>query len=119
MTQIFDISALPPSTNNLFVNVRGKGRVKSERYKTWLNAAGWDVLMAKPKLIQSPVRVTILINRPNKRSDVDNRVKALLDLLVAQRVLLDDSQVHSLTVEWSGAVNGCRVFVEQFRKEAA
>lgn len=117
--QVFDIKAVPPSTNNLYFNARGKGRVKTERYKGWLNAAGWDVALAKPKLMQCPVKITILINRPNKRSDIDNRNKALIDLLVKHGVLIDDNQVESLTTEWSNAVNGCRVFVEQFLKGAA
>ena len=117
--QVFDIKALPPSANNLFANVRGKGRVKTERYKGWLNAAGWDVLLAKPKTMQFPVKVTILIRRHNKRSDIDNQNKPLLDLLVKHGVLIDDSQVMSLTTEWSEAVEGCRIFIEKWRKEAA
>jgi Holliday junction resolvase RusA-like endonuclease len=117
--QVFDIKAVPPSANNLHRNVRGKGRAKTERYKGWLNAAGWDVAIAKPKLMQFPVKVTILINRPNKRSDIDNRNKALIDLLVKHGVLMDDDQVESLHTEWSDAVDGCRVFVERFRKVAA
>lgn len=116
--QVFDIKAVPPSTNNLYRNA-GKGRVKTERYKGWINAAGWDVALAKPKLMQCPVKISILINRPNKRSDIDNRNKALIDLLVKHGVLIDDNQVESLTTEWSDAVDGCRVFVERFRKAAA
>ena len=34
---------LPPSTNNLFVNVVGKGRRKSGEYKSWCNAAAWKI----------------------------------------------------------------------------
>lgn len=117
--QVIDLHDAPPSANNLFVNVRGRGRVRSERYRTWLSAAGWDVLRAKAKRNDGPVRVTILVRKGNRRADVDNRAKACLDLLVKQGVLIDDSQVQSLTVEWSDAVQGARIFIEPFRKDRA
>lgn len=117
--QVIDLHDAPPSTNNLYINVRGRGRIRSDRYRTWLNAAGWDVVRAKAKLHDGPVKVTILVRKSNRRSDVDNRAKACLDLLVKQGVLIDDSQIQSLTVEWSDAVQGARIFIEPFRKECA
>lgn len=112
--QIFDIKAIPPSLNNIYFNVPGKGRKKTARYRTWINAAGWDVALAKPKLMVGPVTITILLNRPNKTSDVDNRKKALIDLLVRHGVLANDRQVQKSSIEWSDAVDGCRVFVERW-----
>lgn len=117
--QVIDIKPLPPSLNNMFVNVRGRGRIKSDRYRTWINAAGWDVKLAKAKPIHGPVRVSILINRPNKRSDLDNLVKPILDLLVTHGVLIDDSQVMALSTEWSDVVEGVRIFLEPWRKAVA
>lgn len=117
--QMIDIKPLPPSLNNMFVNVRGRGRIKSDRYRTWINAAGWDVKIAKAKPMHGPVRVSILLNRPSKRSDLDNLTKPILDLLVTHGVLLDDSQVMALSTEWSDAVEGVRIFLEPFRKEKA
>ncbi len=33
----------PPSVNNLFRNVPGKGRVRSSEYVAWCEAAGWSL----------------------------------------------------------------------------
>lgn len=117
--QMIDIKYVPPSTNSLFRNARGVGRVKTEPYKVWINAAGWDVAAAKVKPIHQPVSVTMLVRRKNKRSDLDNMAKGPLDLLVKHGVILDDSQVMSLTLQWSDAVEGVRIFLEPFRKEKA
>jgi Holliday junction resolvase RusA-like endonuclease len=117
--QVIDVQVPPPSTNHLFANVPGKGRVRSKRYLGWLNAAGWDVAISRARLTHGPVKVTLLVHRTNKRRDIDNTCKPLLDLLVKQGVLIDDSQVESLTVEWSDVVQGARIFIEPFRKEKA
>lgn len=111
---VIDIAEPPPSVNNLFVNVRGKGRVRSDRYKTWLNAAGWDVLQARVKPVHGKVRVTVQARRPSRRADLDNINKAPLDLLVKHGVLIDDSQIESLTTEWSDTIPGCRVVIERW-----
>lgn len=114
-TVVIDLGSAPPSTNGLFKNIKG-GRAKDERYITWLNAVGWDVKAARVKPIHHKVAVTILVERPNRRSDIDNRLKAPLDLLVRQGVLLDDSQIERVTGQWSDAIKGCRIFIERFRK---
>lgn len=111
---IINIAEPPPSVNNLFVNVRGKGRVRSDRYKTWLNAAGWDVLQARVKPIHGKVRMALIVARPNRRADLDNRLKAIGDLLVHQGVLIDDSQIESISAEWSDTIPGCRVVIERW-----
>lgn len=92
----------PPSTNTLFANVRGKGRVKTERYKTWIAAAGWDVKGAEP--VDGPYHLEIVLKRPdNRRRDLDNCIKAISDLLVEHGITPDDSLCQGLTVQWSDA----------------
>lgn len=113
MSTTISLSSRPPSTNGLFANVPGRGRVKTEKYRSWLNAVGWDVKLAKPQPVHGPIALTMLIERPKgkRRADLDNRVKAICDLLVAHGVIDDDSNVERLTVAWA-AVKGCQIQIE-------
>ena len=97
-------TAFPPSTNSLFRNVRGKGRVKTERYRDWRSAAGWDFQQAQiarnnPPPHEGPVEVWIDLVMPDaRRRDIDNFCKALIDQAVEHRVIADDDQIESLRV---------------------
>lgn len=83
---------MPPSSNNMFVNVRGRGRVRSENYRKWSREAGWTLVAQRPPKFKVPVKISVEINPPNGRAfDLDNRKKALLDLLVEHQVIPDDS----------------------------
>ena len=46
-----------------------------------------------------------------RKGDIDNRIKAVLDLL-SRHVIDDDRDVVSVTAAW-GDVDGCRVEVEE------
>jgi crossover junction endodeoxyribonuclease RusA len=104
---------LPPSTNALYANVPGKGRVKSSRYRTWLNAAGWALKEQKPKSVSGDYRLWIWAERPdNRRRDLGNLEKPLSDLLVAHGVVSDDSQCVALCLFWEGVGRECVVHIE-------
>jgi Holliday junction resolvase RusA-like endonuclease len=100
----------PPSLNNAFVNVPGRGRVKSTAYRNWLSAARWTIAAQRPRRHEGPVTVTIDVQKPKGRSDVDNRAKAVLDALtgIAWR---DDSQVQRVTIGWA-PIEGVRITIE-------
>jgi hypothetical protein len=100
MKTVIKLSHVPPSTNALFANVRGKGRIKTERYRTWIQAAGWDLARFNHNQRWTvPVYLTIIIGKLRAGSDVSNRVKAIEDLLVAHKIIPGDS------VEWVKGVN--------------
>lgn len=111
---------MPPSLNNAYVNVRGRGRVKSAAFKAWITEAGWEIKLQWPPLPKGkviftgpiPVKVDIAFEKPKRRSDLDNRAKPLLDLLTAMYVWSDDSQAHDLRLRWAD-VKGCVVTVEE------
>lgn len=106
---------MPPSLNNAFVNIAGKGRVRSENYRKWANQAGWLLKAQRVAPFNVPVRVRIEIKPENKRAfDLDNRTKAILDLLVTHGVLHDDSNkwVRGVSIEQVETGAPCTVEVQ-------
>ena len=112
MTTIFRLTAIPPSTNNLFLNV-AHGRIRSQKYDTWLQEAHVDYLRQRPKKVTGPVHITMEFQEPKRKSDLDNRLKAPLDFLVKAGVIEADDQtiVRSISAKWSDEVEGVRVTV--------
>lgn len=104
---------LPPSVNQLYRNAPGRGRVKTDRYKTWINAAGWELKSQRPRRLSGSYALTMLCERKDKRRrDLGNLIKAVEDLLVTHHVVEDDSRCEKIALEWSPVIKGCRVFVE-------
>jgi len=114
----------PPSTNELFRNVPRKGRVKTQRYLTWIQAAGNEVNAQRPQQAEThiggPVEIVITVERRNNRRDLDNCVKAIIDLLVAHGAIDDDRNVMRITVAW-GPATGVTVLpaMRRMKREAA
>lgn len=90
---------VPPSTNGLYFNRPGKGRVKTDRYRTWLQAAGWDLKRYHNIRFSQPVHLDIKIGKLRANADISNRIKALEDLLVTHKVIPGDS------IQWVKGVN--------------
>lgn len=90
----------PPSTNSLFA---GKTRrFKSKRYQVWL-AEAWPAVQDQigSERISGPWSIELRAVRPDKRRrDVDNLLKATIDLLVACGVVGDDSEMQSVFASW-------------------
>jgi crossover junction endodeoxyribonuclease RusA len=106
----------PPSANNLFRNARGKGRVPTERYKNWIQAAGWALKLGAPQPMTGRVAVHIALVAPDERKrDADNLIKGPLDLLVRHGLIPDDSSatVRELRVMWLDRGPPCVVRVYQ------
>lgn len=88
---------VPPSTNHLFFNVKGRGRVRSTEYTNWASRAAAHLLAQRPAVTNG--NVSIVIRIPHKtRGDLDNRIKAPLDLLVTHGVIQDDRFVQSIHI---------------------
>jgi Holliday junction resolvase RusA-like endonuclease len=101
---IIYLSARPPSTNNIYVNVPGKGRMKSRDYRNWQTSQGWEIITQRPKKFYTPVHL-IITAAPSKRSkeDASNLTKPIEDLLVQQGILPDDGRkyVTGVTSQWA------------------
>ena len=104
MKSVIRLAHIPPSTNSLYANVAGRGRVKSQRYRTWLQAVGWDMNRYHNHKWTEPVYITIAIGKLRGNADVSNRVKAVEDLLVTYGVIPGDS------IKW---VRGVNVYLSQ------
>lgn len=105
----------PPSVNGLTFNVPGRGRVRTDRYRTWLRAAGNELMAQRPGRISGAYLLTIQVGRAaSKRRDLDNIAKASSDLLVTHRIVEDDSYAERVTVEWTDVVEGARLIVEKW-----
>lgn len=91
----------PPSVNAMYDNAK-RGRVKTDVYKAWINEAGW-AYKQQPKRgpnIEGPYRVEIHLPK-NMRGDIDNRLKAVLDLLCTMGATSDDTHCQSILAQRS------------------
>ena len=81
---------VPPSANELFFNLPGRGRAKTAKYKKWIKAADVYMLAQKP-LPSFRGKLALHITVPLKtRGDTSNRIKAIEDYLVRVSVTEDD-----------------------------
>jgi Holliday junction resolvase RusA-like endonuclease len=105
----------PPSTNGLFSGA-GKKRVRSPVYRQWTELAGWELARQRPAKTAGAVSILVEVEEPSRgrRSDIDNRLKAAIDLLVTHSLIESDDQftVRKVTGEWSKEVTGARVTIE-------
>jgi crossover junction endodeoxyribonuclease RusA len=84
----------PPSANRYWRHGRGR-TYKSDDARQYQEAAAWCAKLAGATLHDGAVGLELRFYRPERRGDLDNRIKVLLDAL--QGVLyLDDKQVKEL-----------------------
>lgn len=100
-TQTF-VLPFPVSVNNMFLNIPGRGRIKSPKYRAWQTEAGWRLRQQRAVPIKGLVTIDIKAIKPdNRRRDLDNITKAIFDILVVNNVITDDKMIVRLTAEWS------------------
>jgi Holliday junction resolvase RusA-like endonuclease len=108
----------PPSVNSMYGNRRGsspgRGRFKTKEYAEWIEFAGLRLSAAKPPKYSGQVWIAIQYS-DHGNGDIDNKAKSVLDLLVAHKVIKDDSRtyVRELRLSW-GNNAGARVEVRPF-----
>jgi len=113
----------PPSVNQLFA---GKSRRhKSEQYKNWLKLAAIQLKQESEhiQLHKGQVSLYFAFRAPdNCRRDIDNLLKATIDFLVDNKIIIADDQrfVRKITAEWLGEGNksGCFVCIKDYESIA-
>lgn len=102
---------LPPSANALFRNLKGRGRVKTQAYKAWIDDAAWHLKAAwsragKPEYADQPMRLSIELGLTGRRRDASNCAKAIEDLLVSQLPVPDDRWNDDIRIRRSVEADG-------------
>lgn len=108
---------VPPSVNGAFATSQNGGRHHSEKYNLWETQAGWEIKQQRPGRITGPVEVSIVIGKRKQRSDIDNRIKPLLDLLVKHQIIEADHDgcLKRVSAEWSEEISRARVEIRPVR----
>jgi len=92
---IFSVD-LPPSTNRMY---RRAGQVihKSDEYRAWLMAAGWQLAAQVKgfKRIGTPCAVELFAGKMHASRDLDSVIKPLGDFLEHAQVVTDDVLIRS------------------------
>ncbi len=92
--QVFELSSMPPS-----VNVTRRADPEGKRkLKRWLKGTGWEIKEQRIRPITGPFAVYLEINPALTEMDIDNGVKAILDLLHVMRMTDDDRECVRLIV---------------------
>ena len=84
----------PPSTNRYWRNYRGR-MVKSDEARQYQQLAWLLAKQAVPEPLGGPVALSLRFYRPQRRGDLDNRIKIVLDALQGA-LFANDSQVTEI-----------------------
>lgn len=89
----------PPSVNHYWRNVRGRVLISSEGRRYRETVTGLLHKHREGPLFKERLSVSIVANQPdNRRRDLDNVLKALLDSIGHAGVYKDDSQIDRLSI---------------------
>ena len=93
----YEIGLWPPTTNTIYRNVNGRTILSARARKFFTD--GIRLVEPPKRPINEPVQVHIKLYPPDRRKrDIDNHLKAVLDLMKKAMVWTDDSLVDKLSV---------------------
>lgn len=107
----------PPSVNSAWRHHNGRVLV-SKALREWRKIAEHQLTYQKAKPVPGEVTVIIHLYPPNRRKyDIDNKLKAILDLLVNAKIIEDDNCniVRQITVKHCAVCNdnsGAQVYIQ-------
>jgi crossover junction endodeoxyribonuclease RusA len=100
----------PPSVNRLW-RISGRRMYRSKKYTEWIAEVVLALETAPRPEIDYPFNIEIIVGRPSKRRmDIDNRAKAVMDVLQHCKVITDDCLANRITMMWSEG-EGCQVTI--------
>lgn len=102
---------IPPSVNRLW-RISGRRMYRSKKYMEWIAACDSDIGMQEPPGIDYPFNIDIIVGRPSKRRmDIDNRAKAVMDVLQHYGIIADDCLANRVTMMWSNDIKHCEITI--------
>jgi len=104
---------MPPSVNTLWRRRQGQHSMYLDgRYATWKRVFDSIVMAIVPRpKVKGHFAATITLSEKERRGDVDNRAKAVMDALQRCAIIENDSLADSITIRWGFAPEGCRVML--------
>ncbi len=110
------VLSLPPSTNRIWRQMRGR-MVKSDEYRKWKDAAALSI--AQQLGGDGPMlHFAALIIMPPTRRDPDNSIKPLLDACQAGGAIEDDKHLRRLVLTVDDARDPETALIQLSRAEA-
>ena len=103
---------MPTSTNRRWRSNRGNVH-RSPEYVAWIKEAGWMLKAQSPlPRFKGDLHITLSFGPRRANADLDNKAKAVLDLLTEHSVIEDDKHVTDLRLRWDDEVRGCQIDLE-------
>lgn len=97
----------PPSVNHYWKMWQGRIVIGTEGRKYRKAVADQIMIQRGVRSIQGKMKVTIEAWRPdNRRRDLDNLLKAVLDSLAHAGLYYDDSLIVDLRIYWAESIGG-------------
>lgn len=96
----------PPSVNEIYKNVPGRGRAKSGVYDDFIRRGVTAIRGQHITPITGYVVAIFGVERMSLSADIDNRLKSMLDTIVKADVIEDDRFVTAIAVSWLPKANG-------------
>lgn len=84
---------------------------RSKQYMEWINEVTLALELENRPEIDYPFNIEIIVGRPSKRRmDIDNRAKAVMDVLQHCNIITDDCLANQINMMWSD-IEGCKVTI--------
>lgn len=103
----------PPSGNHRVTpRARSKRLTNKESYRAWMAREVGSIIVQRPHRFNAGERLEVLLHvypPDRRRRDLDNLLKAILDVLAHAGVFKDDFQVWDLRIVRKGIENKGRV----------
>jgi hypothetical protein len=111
---VLELPMLPPSTNNLYINIPGKGRAKTQKYRDWLHTCGLILRRQVTGRFGGRVDIKIQLEDCHPTRDASNTIKPIEDLLVLVGAIQDDraKYVRHCGATWM-PIKGVRIHIER------
>ena len=114
LAMVLELPMLPPSTNHLYFNVPGRGRVKTQKYRDWSETCGNILNRQITGRMCGRVDIRIQLEDCHRTRDASNTIKPIEDLLVKVGAIFNDNSkfVRSVKAEWA-PIKGVRIEIER------